>query len=147
MSARKSPVAYILDPETGCWVWQLAIGGTGYGTITVNGRTMRAHRVYYARERGDIPEGLVLDHLCRNRRCVNPAHLEPVTDRENILRGEGPPAQNARKTHCPRGHEFTPENTGYAQRGHRRERYCKTCHRMRGAAWARLKRAERRAVR
>jgi hypothetical protein len=87
---RLSDVDYVIDPVTGCWVWQLAVNGRGYGQARVEGRRDRqfpAHRVMYERHRGPIPAGLVIDHLCRNRRCVNPAHLEPVTGIENIRRG------------------------------------------------------------
>src|SRR6266576_3456485 len=87
-----------------CWPWQ-ANRGRGYGNVWIAGRMYRAHRVAYELLIGPIPEGLTLDHLCRNRGCVNPAHLEPVTSRENTLRGEGISANNARKTHCKHGHE------------------------------------------
>lgn len=97
----------------GCWIWQGRINDQGYGDIWLPGikRYRRAHRIVYEHRVGPIPEGLTLDHLCRVRHCVNPEHLEPVTDRVNILRGEGPTAKNATKTHCEHGHEFTPENT------------------------------------
>jgi hypothetical protein len=89
----------------------------------------RAHRVAFEWLVGPVPKGLVLDHLCRNRGCVNPSHLEPVTQQVNTLRGAGPAARNANKAHCKWGHEFTPENTGVDKRG---KRWCKTCSLRRG---------------
>src|SRR5690349_8969939 len=89
------------NPITGCWDWLGAPRGNGYGGFAWDGRkSIAAHRASWQLLRGPIPSGLTLDHLCRNRRCVNPAHLEPVTMRENILRGIGPSAQCAKKTHC-----------------------------------------------
>ena len=105
-STRQSPVDFIEDPETHCWIGQLSKFPAGYG----NRQGTPAHRLYYEELVGPIPEGLVTDHLCRNRDCVNPGHLEPVTNRENILRGEGITAQNARKTHCKRGHPLSGDN-------------------------------------
>jgi hypothetical protein len=118
-----------VDDETGCWVWTAAIDNTGYGRFHLEARRVPgrrpivAHRVSYEHFVGPIPEGLTLDHLCRNRGCVNPGHLEPVTNRDNVLRGEGITAANAVKTHCDNGHEFTPENT-YEWGG---SRYCRQC--------------------
>src|SRR3977135_3690762 len=90
----------------GCWPWLGSTTGSGYGQIRYGGHLL-AHRIAYVLRKGDIPTGLQLDHLCRNRSCVNPAHLEPVTGRENPLRGGSPTAVNAFKTHCPQGHEYT----------------------------------------
>lgn len=104
-----------IDPSTGCWLWTGFVEPSGYGRMTYGGQQL-AHRISYEHFVGPIPAGLQLDHLCRVRNCVNPEHLEPVTARENTLRGEAPAALNARKTHCIRGHEFTPENT-YVQSG------------------------------
>lgn len=125
----------------GCWVWTGARsgckGGTRddqYGYIRVDGKALRAHRFAYEALVGPIPTGLQLDHLCRFRPCVNPAHLEPVTNRENGLRGESPAAQAARKTHCPQGHPYDATNTA----SYRGKRYCKTCNREKAArAYAR----------
>lgn len=104
-----------------CWEWQGALSH-GYGLLRADGRVVLAHRLAYEATRGPIAGHL--DHLCRNPRCCNPAHLEDVTPRENILRGVGPAAINARKTHCPHGHEYTPANT-YLRKG--KHRLCRTC--------------------
>jgi hypothetical protein len=109
-----------------CWPWPGQLNHNGYGTLTISSKTMRAHRFVYAWAKGPIPEGCEVDHLCRQRNCVNPDHLEPVTKRENVLRGESFSAINARKTHCVNGHEYTPENTKI-EKG--RWRNCRECHR------------------
>jgi hypothetical protein len=114
--------------EDGCWLWLASLDARGYGQFRrpEPPHIAKAHRVSYELHVGPIPEGLTLDHLCRVRHCVNPDHLEPVTNRENILRGESFTAQQARQTHCVRGHEFTPENT-HVWRGHRG---CRACDRQ-----------------
>lgn len=116
----------------GHWIWMGARSGAHgkprdmqYGYFNVGGKILRAGRVAYTALVGPIPDGLELDHLCRIRPCVNPACLEPVTTRENCLRGESPASHQARQTHCKYGHEFTPGNT-YNYRG---KRYCKACNR------------------
>lgn len=113
----------------GCWVVPVSNAKThrGYRNVEVQGGRFRAHVVSYVAHRGQIPDGLVLDHLCRVRNCVNPAHLEPVTNRENILRGDSPSAQNARKTRCIRGHELSGENLYQKPDGNRQ---CRECQRM-----------------
>lgn len=123
-------VGHEVDADTGCWNWQGSIDPDGYGKVTrlLNGESFAlAHRFYYTLFVGPIPDELALDHLCRNRRCVNPDHLEPVTWQENILRSPiAPAARQAQQTHCKHGHEFTPENTvRYPSNLNRR--YCRTC--------------------
>lgn len=107
-----------------CWEWT-AFLYNGYGRFSVAHRkSIPAHRFAYESVVGPIPDGLTLDHLCRNRACVNPAHLEPVTMRVNTLRGIGPSAQNAVKTHCGAGHELTGDNVSVSANGWRRCRVC-----------------------
>lgn len=121
-----------------CWEW-VAGKDHGYGIIQAGGRARKAHRLAYEMLVGPIPAGLILDHLCRNRSCVNPAHLEVVTNRENVLRGVGPTAANAAKTHCVRGHAFTPENT-IRRRGTQRD--CRACKNL----WEREQNAKARVA-
>ena len=101
------------EPNSGCWLWTGCLTTGGYGMLQLDGGRIPkyAHRLAYEHHVGLIPEGLQIDHLCRVRSCVNPSHLEPVTQRENGLRGESMAAQQARQTHCIHGHEFTQENT------------------------------------
>lgn len=113
-----------LGTKDECWLWTGCIQTRGYGQFRgYQSKHIPAHRFAYEALVGEIPEGLVIDHLCRVRRCVNPAHMEIVTQRENILRGDGVAAHHARKTHCIRGHEFTPENTIRHPHG----RNCRAC--------------------
>lgn len=115
----------------GCWLW-LGFLKRGYGVVRRDGRKWAAHRFFYELLVGPIPDGLVIDHLCRVRNCVNPQHLEPVTNAENLARGEGPNAKALRDNTCIRGHEFTPENT-YYRPSRPRVRICKSCQRDRQA--------------
>ena len=107
-----------------CWIWTATINRGGYGMFR-DGKMKNAHRVSYEIIKGPIPEGLFLDHICRVRHCVNPDHLEPVTNKENVLRGESICAKNKLKTHCKRGHEFISENIIIESENRRR---CKTCY-------------------
>lgn len=109
-----------VDKTDGCWEWTGTKQANGYGAFYENGRVLRSHRWSYEHHVGPIPDGLQIDHLCRNRACVNPAHLEPVTALEN--------ARRAMRTHCVNGHEFTPENTYIPADG---KRYCRECRRRR----------------
>ena len=137
---RVSPV-----PVTGCWLWTKAMGKKGYGLLAEpmpNGRfkMVSAHRYAYRTFRGEIPVGLTIDHLCRVKLCVNPWHMELVTNRENQLRGDGMGGANARKTHCPQGHLYSSDNTYSYVSGGKCRRICKTCHK------AHLRRSYRRRI-
>jgi hypothetical protein len=133
------------DDLFGCWEWTASRDDLGYGYFSPSGgNRVPAHAYAYRLVVGEVPDGLELDHLCRNPSCVNPAHLEPVTHRENLMRGESPMAKNARKTHCIHGHPFSGDNlyiipsTG--------DRMCKTCARIRGHQRAIAQTAERHAL-
>lgn len=121
------------DPQ-GCWPFDRP-NKEGYGNLRLGTRPndvhLLAHRVAYTLKHGPIPEDMTIDHLCRNRACCNPDHMEPVTRAENVLRGESLSAQNARKTHCKNGHEFTPENTRvtHPKGPGRVHRACRACDR------------------
>ncbi|MFC8490724.1 HNH endonuclease signature motif containing protein [Streptomyces sp. NPDC057235] len=139
---RKSPTDRFLshvDQSNGHWLWTGAINPNGYGYFSLGGRagkSVTAHRAAHVLFIGPIPEGAVVDHLCRVKRCVNPAHLEAVTQKENMRRGNASIAvalSNRRRgeemTHCRKGHEYTVENTKYeARKGNRRpSRRCIEC--------------------
>jgi len=121
------------DLETGCWEWLGGRDSNGYGALYFRGRVRAAHRVAHELFIGPIPEGLHIDHLCRNPRCVNPEHLEGVTNRENVRRG----LKGVLTTHCPHGHEYTAENTRITN-GHR---FCRACNRRAVAHYKRRKAA------
>lgn len=111
------------DRSGECWIWQATVNRNGYAMMFIEGKMRSVHRWSYEHFIGPIPEGLQLDHLCHtndpscsagdaclHRRCVNPHHLQPVTCQENTLRGKSFAAEQARRTHCPQGHPYTPDN-------------------------------------
>jgi hypothetical protein len=114
----------VIKLENGCWEWTGKINNYGYGICQFNKKEKPAHCVAYAWKYGPIPNGLVADHTCRNRRCVNPDHVEPVTNIVNVLRGESPFAQKKRQTHCIHGHPLTGPNLRIRPDGHRACRAC-----------------------
>lgn len=111
--------------DNGCWEWLGCGNSDGYGRMRADGAEVYAHRFSFENLVGPIPPGLHIDHLCRNRLCVNPAHLEAVPQGVNTLRGMGPPALNARKTQCFQGHALTEDNI-YRTAGSNR-RHCRQC--------------------
>ena len=132
-----------VEKTDSCWVWVGARNPSGYGTFAAGSkknnsrRDWRAHRYAYTVEKGSIPAGLDLDHLCRNPSCVRPDHLEPVTHRVNILRGVGTASRNAAKTHCPQGHPYDEKNTYVSRTG---ARLCRACNRIKVSFYKKRKR-------
>ena len=118
-----------INPDL-CWEWNGKVNKkTGYGQLGYKGKHFLAHRISYEIFKNEIPFSMTIDHLCKNRKCVNPFHLEIVTLKENILRGNSPSALNARKEFCKRGHPLFGNNV-YFRKG-RLERKCKICYRLR----------------
>lgn len=131
-----------VDETDTCWIWQGSLDADGYGRFSLRGRAFQAHRISYTAAHGSIPEGLVIDHLCRNRACVRPDHLEPVTNAVNILRGVSFSAVNASKEFCDNGHPFDAINTYMAPGGWRR---CRACHKASDDRYQERKREARQA--
>jgi len=122
-----------VDPETGCWLWtRTVVGQKGYGRFVWQGRGTLAHRVSYELHVGPVPDGLELDHLCREKSCVNPEHLEAVTHAENVRRGAVALARPQRET-CAHGHAMTPDNCMPRKARTARPSYrCRACHERHG---------------
>ena len=110
-----------VDLLDGCWLWTAGLFQSGYAQISIKNKTYRAHRISYEFWKGKIPEGLVIDHLCRNKSCINPNHLEAVTPSVNVKRGI---TIRIPKTHCKQGHLYNKENTYIEPNGHRHCRIC-----------------------
>ncbi len=108
-----------------CWLWRGFINNNGYSYFSYEGKNIRAHRFSYELFEGEIPDTLTVDHLCRVKNCVNPAHLQLTTNRDNVMRGNGVGVINSRKTHCPQGHRYSEENTYVKKHG----RECRICRR------------------
>lgn len=120
-----------IDPMAGCWAWTGSLGQYGYGQVRWKGKRALAHRVVYTLCEAD-PGPLSLDHLCRNRACVNPDHLEPVPHELNVRRGDAGIENSIRlssRTHCANGHEYTPENTYVPPSTSPKQRQCRVCRR------------------
>lgn len=116
---------YTPEPNTGCWLWLRALDTHGYGHFNLDGKDMLAHRHAFVEVRGPIPSDMVLDHRCRTRSCINPAHLEVVTQRTNIMRGRSPGALAVATGRCKRGHLLAGPNAAPSSWG---GRYCRLCN-------------------
>jgi len=125
-----------------CWTWTACLNPDGYGQFWVSGRAVKAHRFAYEQMVGEIPAGLELDHLCRNRSCVNPDHMDAVTHKVNVLRGVGVTAMHALKTECPQGHPLSGANLYPLPGG----RTCRECKKASNRAWMRASRLSELAV-
>ena len=143
---RITPNKYTVNAETGCWEWNGSLNNHGYAQSWDGRKPVLGHRLSYEEHCGPIPAGLTIDHLCRNSRCVNPDHLEPVTHRENMRRGRFGSA-----THCPKGHPYDAANTRVERTRFGFGRRCRECARVRNLASTRanpeLNRARARAYR
>jgi len=124
--------------EHGCWIWKGCLNSRGYGCVSVNGKVVLTHRRAYELLVGPIPYGLTIDHaVCQVKACCNPQHLEPVTNQVNVQRSR------AHITHCPKGHEYTPDNIVW---NHGTRRNCRECARAAKRAWAKAAYAKKKAA-
>lgn len=131
-----------IDDKTNCHLWQAYVGQNGYGQFWDGSKVRGAHVVGYEIVKGPLPPGTEPDHRCRNRACTNAHHMDAVTRRENLLRGETIVAKKAGQTHCIKGHKFTPENTYHGKSG----RQCRECRKTANAEWAQRNRDRRREL-
>lgn len=141
MTAEEAFMAKVKVLPSGHWIWQKSTASEGrYGAVQYDGRVQPAHRVAWQMFRGPIEDGIVVNHVCRKTLCCNPVHLELITQRENVLIGDAPPAHNAAKSHCKRNHEFNEENTIILKSGGRSCRACATSEEGRAAGRQRQRR-------
>lgn len=136
MTEEERFISGVYENENGCWIWPKAKVRGGYGMFKLNKKNVLAHRYSYTKLIGDIPNGLTIDHLCKQRDCVNPDHLEAVTMKENISRGTN---FQRNKSHCKWGHEFNSDNIYWIYSRYRR---CKQCQDKRDRERKRKKPAE-----
>jgi HNH endonuclease len=131
MRASKERLMKNVSVSSDCWVWMGATSSSGYGTMEVSGKTASVHRVSYELFKGEIPAGMVIDHICKNRICVNPDHLRVVTHKQNTLENSNASAAiNAKKTHCVNGHPLEGDNLIVKKGKNGNEtRACRTCAR------------------
>lgn len=127
--------------KNGCWDWIGQVYPNGYGSLWVRGKNVFAHRFSYQMFNGAIPEKLTVDHLCKNRKCVNPFHLDLTTRVDNVQRSNNEIANNKAKTHCPYGHEYNLENIYFRKNGHRS---CIACTKRRARMYKLKLKLERR---
>lgn len=144
---RKTPSDFwrMVKKTRTCWIWTGRPNVTGYASTRYHGPTISVHRLAWFLTHGEFPEWpMTIDHLCRNKICVNPAHMEVVTVKENVLRSTCPPALNAKKTHCPNGHSLTGNNVRMTNGG--KSRVCRICNNANISRSARERRAKKRVA-
>jgi hypothetical protein len=124
-----------VDKTEECWNWSGCLLESGYGQFSVKGKIVYAHRFSLEINGVRLIDGMVCDHICRNRKCVNPNHIRQITSRENVLIGEGPSANNSRKSLCKRGHPLSGDNLYLRKRGVAVERICRSCDREKKRKW------------